>query len=176
MLLAIASVTRSSELKILDTKYMAQETDKVVFYLNRAPKNHNKLGKLPNPLIFNAFEDTTLCPVASVREYIARTKTLRDTTVDTQFFLATIKPHRGTTGATIGTWLKAILERVRLDTAIFNGHSTRAASTSSVRGKGASIADIIKTGNWSNSSTWQKFYNRNIVTHRDGYQKVLLGT
>ena len=50
-----------------------------------------------------------------------------------------------------------------VNTGTFKAHSTRSASTSKAGLQGASIEDILKQGSWSNKTTWQRFYNKNIV-------------
>ena len=39
-------------------------------------------------------------------------------------------------------------------------HSTRAASASAAKTTGASVADILKAGNWCRESTFNRFYNK----------------
>jgi hypothetical protein len=45
---------------------------------------------------------------------------------------------------------------VTLDT--FKGFTTRATAASSALGRGASIGNILRMGNWSNSSTFLRHY------------------
>ena len=68
--------------------------------------------------------DQRLCVVASLREYLKRTKTLRNN----QLLISYPKPHKGVTTDTISRWLKLVLKLAGIDTAKFNGYSTRAAS------------------------------------------------
>ena len=46
---------------------------------------------------------------------------------------------------------------------MFKAYSFRGASTSKAKVNGASLEDILKRGSWSNQSTWQKFYRKEIV-------------
>ena len=48
------------------------------------------------------------------------------------------------------------------------------AASSSAKARGATIEDIMKRGNWSNKYTWQKYYNRNIVSAGRRFQEALL--
>ena len=50
-----------------------------------------------------------------------------------------------------------------VDTAIFKGHSTRAASTSAAIVKGVSVNDIMAMAGWSRSSTFEKYYHRHAI-------------
>ena len=46
--------------------------------------------------------------------------------------------------STVAGWVKAILGSARIDTKLFNAHSTRAASISKAKVKGLSLEDILK--------------------------------
>ena len=61
-----------------------------------------------------------------------------------------------------------------VDVGVFKGHSTRSASTSKAALSGLSVPDILERGCWSNSSTWQKFYNRQIDLQRDFNSQFLI--
>lgn len=52
----------------------------------------------------------------------------------------------------------------------FSGHSTRSASTSKAEISGLSIKDILDRGSWSNESTWQKFYHKEVVSNSEIFQ------
>ena len=49
------------------------------------------------------------------------------------------------------------------DIGTFKVHSTRSASTFKTDLSGVPIQGISKLSCWSNKSTWQKFYNQNII-------------
>ena len=57
------------------------------------------------------------------------------------------------------------------DVGVFKGHSTRSNSRSKAALSGLSVPDILERGCWSNSSTWQKFYNRQIELPLVRFQK-----
>jgi len=67
-----------------------------------------------------------------------------------------------------------MLETAGVNTEKFKAHSKRAASTSEALRKGVSIEDILKMGNWSNKSVWQKHYKKDLST-AERYQEKLLG-
>ena len=60
-----------------------------------------------------------------------------------------------------------------LTSSTFKAHSTRFASTSKAGLQGASIDDILKQGSGSNESTWQRFYNKNIVEEGQIFQEMI---
>ena len=149
---------------------MAKSDSKLVFYFTKPTKNHRKKGCLPEPLEVVA-SGMALCPVKTTLSYIDRTSALRGET--RSLFVSTIKPHNAVSSATIGRWIKSTLKAVGVDTNLFKSHSTRSASSSGAKTRGASIGDILKRGQWSNASTWQRFYNKRIVTSNARYQKSL---
>ena len=70
------------------------------------------------------------------------------------------KLYHAVKAATIGHWLKKVMERAGIDTTIFSAHSTRGAATSKAKAAGVSIPDILKAADWSRPSTFSRFYHR----------------
>ena len=62
---------------------------------------------------------------------------------------------------------------------MFTSHSVRAASTSKAKTLGISLSQILKKGQWSKESTWQKFYNKEIFPEANnlnrGRRKLAFG-
>ena len=56
----------------------------------------------------------------------------------------------------------------------FTGHSTRLASTSKAMLSGLSLDDILERGSWSNASTWQKFYHKEVIKTSERFQGKVL--
>ena len=71
--------------------------------------------------------------------------------------------------STVSKWIKEALKLAGTDVSIFKGHSTRAASSSKAIKVGLCLSDILARGSWSSSSTWQRFYNKQIVNDNDVY-------
>ena len=170
MLLALAAVSRGSELKMLDTRFLAVSETKLVFWFAQPPKNCRKKGVSPKPLEILT-SGMSLCPVRTTRHYITRTIIHRGD--NTPLFIGTVKPHKPVTRSTIGRWLKEVLKQVGVNIEAFQSHSTRSASSSGAFTRGASIQDILDRGNWSNESTWQRFYNKHIINANARYQNAL---
>ena len=61
-----------------------------------------------------------------------------------------------------------------IDTKIFKGHSTRSASTSKAGLAGLSVTEILERGSWTNASTCQRFYNRQVESSAEKYQNNVL--
>ena len=90
-----------------------------------------------------------------------------------QLLLATINPHEPVVSSTVSGWLLKLLKMVGINTDTFKAHSTRSAASSKAREGGLPIAEILKRGCWSGSSTWQARYNNDIVHQgRDFQHKV----
>ena len=89
-------------------------------------------------------------------------------------FLSFVNPHKPISKDTTSRWTREMLKMSGIDTEKFKAHSKRAASTSEALRKGVSIDDILKMGNWSNKSVWQKYYKKDLSA-AERYQEKLLG-
>ena len=175
MLLALIVIPRGAETTMLDIDMMGLTKTKCVFTLKGLPKN-KKNGKRTPVLEFDNFkEDSDLCPVKSLIEYCCLTEPFRRTNKETSLFLALLKPHMAVSKSSIARWLKDVLKWAGIDTKIYQAHSVRAAATSKAFMKGLSVPDIIKKGNWSQESTWQRFYNKDIKSVSATFQEKVLG-
>ena len=59
-----------------------------------------------------------------------------------------------------------------IDADIFKAHSTWSSATSKASSTGISLIEIIKWGQWSSSSTFKKFYYKEI-RNKDMFQNVI---
>ena len=77
----------------------------------------------------------------------------------TQLFLShkTGKPVKR---ASISRWIREVLALSGIDMTTFGAGSTRSASVSAAARCGASPAQIMKQGDWTNLGTYQRFYNK----------------
>ena len=175
MLLSLIAIPRGAEITMLHVDRMGLSRTKCTFALKGLRKN-KKLGKKTPELEIDYYkQDARLCPVTSVREYCDATKSYRVDNNETTLFLGLKKPHLGVCKSTTARWVKEVLHWSGIDTKIYQAHSVRAASTSKVRMKGLSVDDVLKRGNWSQESTWQRFYNKDIKSASLKYQEKLLG-
>lgn len=92
-----------------------------------------------------------------------------------KLFLALKKPHLSVSTGTISRWLKDMLRMAGISNK-FTAHSTRAASTSAAKSKGASVREILKAGNWSRESTFNKYYNKAVTVSTEDYTRVVFST
>ena len=135
-----------------------------------------KHGKAPPSLEFCKFtEDRDLCVVTTLNEYIKRTYQRRAEKRRPQLLLSFIQPYVEVSSSTVSRWIKETLKLAGIDVSIFKGHSTRAASSSKASKAGLSLADILARRSWSSSSTWQRFYNKQIMNKNDSSQKTVFG-
>ena len=77
--------------------------------------------------------------------------------------------------STASRWIKETLKVSGIDVSIFKGQSTRAASLFKASKAGLSLANILARCSWSSSSTWQRFYNKQIMNENDLFQKTVFG-
>ena len=121
---------------------------------------------------FHSFEeDSSLCVVAVLNEYLKRSEKWR-TSDEWQLLLSFVQPHKPVASSTISGWIKKLLRISGVDVgSVFKGHSTSSTSTSKAAILGLSLLDILERVCWSNSSTWQNFYNKQIQLPSERFQK-----
>lgn len=121
-------------------------------------------GKMVKEYFFPYFPDNSnVCPASTLLRYIEKTEHHRpEKASQTQgaIFLKSTKPFGPASSATIARWIKTVLMRAGIDTSIFKAHSVRGASTSAAAEAGISIPEILEAADWSNKSTFEKFYYR----------------
>ena len=159
-LLGLTAPDRSSDLAKRDLRFCTFLPEGVSFTLPGLTKT-SKPGDLPKTSFHAAFRaDMDLCPVECLRVYLDRTKGFRSNNKDQQdkLFLSFVIPHKPVSSATLARWIKSYLQLAGIDTSIFSAHSLRGASTTAALNQGVSLADILKMANWSQESTFTRFY------------------
>ena len=164
LLLALTAPKRSSELKLLDLRFMRLVPEGVVFELPGLTKTSSEVTSV----FFARFDDCErLCVLRCLQSYISRTENFRspmDPASDRQLLISYHRPHRPVKSCSISRWIKCILSKAGIDTSIFSGHSTRSASTSKARAGGVSLQEILKMANWSGPSSFLRFYYRPVFS------------
>ena len=172
MLLALASACRCSEIQNLDIRYMTRSATSYTFQFTKVSKSWKK-GKPPPSLKFFQLESNRkLCVVSAIDIYLKRSLQWRAGSKH-QLLLSTIQPHNEVAKSTISGWVKAVLENSGIDINIFKAHSSRSASTSKAKYEGCSLKDILKRGQWSGKTTWQKHYHKSVVNSASKFQHSL---
>lgn len=177
MLFALASADRCSDLALLDLNFRTHLPDGVKFQIPGLTKTRRR-GPPVVALYPKLSQNDKLCPVEAVKEYEKRTQEFRSGSSDTSnpLFLSVRKPHKPVKACTIGHWLKSVMSLAGVDTGVFSAHSTRGAATSKAKAAGVSIADIMKTANWSSPSTFSRFYHRPIEPQSSQFGRSILRT
>ena len=171
MLMALTSASRASALHHLDMRFMVICENHCMFNFRQLHKSWRKGAPPPSLKFYSYPEDNDMCVVATIKEYLHRTQGWRTENKKSQFFLSVINPHREVACSTISGWIKKLMTDVGINTDIFKAHSTRSASSTKASLAGLSLPDILKRGSWSNKSTWQNFYNKQVVTPEQKFQE-----
>ena len=171
MLLALVSPERASVLWELNIRYLKKQPDGVVFTLIKPRKSGDPMSRAK--ATFPRFlQDTTLCPCDCLETYLKATEKFRLSEDSNKLFLSFQRPHHPVAKATVTRWLCDVLIAAGIDSTIFKAHSTRAASTSAAAKKHLPLDDILKMGDWTSPSTFQRFYYKPIID--DTYAKTVL--
>lgn len=174
MLLALLSGQRCQTLHLLLLSGMVLQNDSCVFKINSLLKT-SRPGRHLSELTFSAYPpDNRLCPILCLAAYVDRTKQLRNGS--DQLLVSFQKPHRPVSTDTISRWLKEVLQRSGIDTSIFKGHSTRAASTSAADNSKVPMSTILDSAGWSNASTFGRYYKKPIVAASPTYGQLFWRT
>ena len=108
-------------------------------------------------MLFHSFEeDSSLCVVAVLNEYVKRLEKWR-TSDEWKLLLSFVQPHKPIVSSTIFGWIKKVLTISGVDVDVFKGHSTRSASTSKAALSGLSVSGILERGCWSNYQHGKNF-------------------
>ena len=111
--------------------------------------------------VFAFPENPSICPVLSLKEYLARMAPMQHADAKS-LFVSFSKPYKCATSQTLASWILQLMTDAGKDTDFFKQHSTCSASAAWI-GKtiGMSVAQICKTASWSaKSTTFRKFYNK----------------
>lgn len=156
MLLVLTRPSRSADLVKLNVTEKRYTPEGVVFYPHALAKQ-SRQGKPITEFFSPSFrDDSCLCPVATLRVYEERTRSIR--AGKSRLLLSFIQPHRAVTSSSIARWLKSVLKEAGVDIAIFHAHSIRGASSSTAANMGVTNNEILKAADWSSESVFQKFY------------------
>ena len=179
-LFALTSAHRGAELKLLNVQRMDVEKDQVRFQFDKKFKT-TKPGVSPNASVFYKFvDDPSLCPLLCLKVYLNRSQDWRGVVegkiTRTDLFLSHQEPHHEVGKTSISRWIKDVLHMASIDTKTFTGHSYRHASSSKACYAGLPIQEILKQGNWSNRSTFERFYHQPIESGTKKFQQAVLTT
>ena len=161
MLLALKGSSAAHEICYLDIRYLIKHSSGYIFHFNKLTKTTRK-GNLRPPiryLNFNSNKD--LCVCYHINQYLEKTHKIRNG--ENQLLLSTISPHKTVSTQTVSRWLVQVLTLAGIDTSTFTGHSIRRALTSKAKALGVPSMEILKIGYWFRSSTFQEYYQKEII-------------
>lgn len=113
-----------------------------------------------------------LCVITVLKEYLARTRDIRKGNKDA-LFISHRRPFDRVKKEALSGWIRTVLAMAGVDTSAFKAHSVRGASASKLAAINIPVAKIMEKASWSCESTFQKFYNKNIVPHKDVAHEML---
>ena len=169
-LLAITCPKRVSSMARLYINHLGLSPEGATFTLTRPTKTSR-----PDETVtafFSSFQtNLVLCPVDCLNSYISITKPFRNLSGKEPniLFISHIKPHRAVTTATVARWIRSILKDAGIDTSIFKTHSVRGAATSAAVNAFVPLQEILNMADWSNPSTFQRFYYRPVFSTSFGH-------
>lgn len=158
MLLGLLTGQRCQTIHCMDIRFIQKINDCYRVTVQQKLKQ-TKVGRHLEPIDLLAFaEDSRVCIVLHLEEYLKRTALLRGS--HTQLLISHVKPNNPVSKETVSRWIKQVLASSGIDTKKYGAHSSRAASTSFCQQKGLDLVTILKSAGWSNSGTFAKFYDR----------------
>ena len=124
-------------------------------------------------------QQSVLCPVRALTEYIRRTQAARKTD---QLFVCFDAGRRGRplSKPRLSHWVVDTIQQAYVLSGApvppgVRAHSTRGVATSWALWRGASLATICATATWSSQSTFSRFYRLNVATSPSFGERVLGG-
>ena len=171
-MLLLLSSQRLQTMKLLDIRNSSSTGSSFSFLITEKVKQ-TRPGTHMQKLTFKAYApDRRLCIYTYLKEYLSKTEKLR--AQETQLLIRFNKPYKGVSNDIIARWAKTVLAKAGID-AIFSAHSTRAASVSAAKNKGAPLHTIMSTTGWSNAGTFQTYYDKPVQDNKQiDYGHVIL--
>ena len=158
-LIAITNAARIQTLQLLSVNNMKKCKAEYVFQFESLLKQ-SRPGHNYSVVHLKSYPpDRRLCTYTVLKEYLARTNTIRGKGRK-ELLVSYIKPYKPVSTDTIARWIKTVLQRAGVDTNIFSAHSVRAASTSKAKQNSVNIKMILDKAGWSSAGTFAKFYDR----------------
>lgn len=171
LLMALVSADRGATLTSLSLKFYINSKNELRFLISSLTKTSRPQNCAVREIVITHYaNDKRICPVAAIKTYIKRTANLRGN--EEQLFISFVKPHKAVGKTSIARWITSVLGLAGIDTSLFKAHSTRSAATSHASAKGVPTHDILRAGDWSSATTFQRYYKRDVLHHK--FQKAIL--
>ena len=108
-----------------------------------------------------------------IEEYLKRSTSWHEKG-PSQLLMSHLKPHKETQKFTLAGWVKIVLRKAGIYTSQFKAHLCKSAATSKVKAMDISLEGVLKRGQWSGKSTWQKHYHKPIQRNKN-FETAVLG-
>ena len=178
MLLVLVSRARGHELHGINPEAISWHEDKVVCHILGMTKTKTMSRPQKAFELLRFKESNNIDPVQCLKSYLNMTANQRETKVQkSHLFLSFVPPHHVVKTCSIARWLRLIMQEAGIDMSKFKAHSTRSAAVSKVPLAGMSVNEIAKLGDWSNASTFYRFYKKDVQSNSSESlaQKSILG-
>ena len=159
LLLSGQRVQTAHQLKLSQIMFKNDKCEIRITGSNSDKSKHFNRTKNVQSIEFEKINDSKLCVVKCIQDYIKRTEGHRKFD---NFLLCCIKPFRPASKDTVTRWLKDVMKLSGIDTGIFAAHSIRGASTSKALKLDVPLETILENAGWSNAQTFKKFYFRDV--------------
>ena len=173
MLIALVSGSRCQTLHKLQDSRITKNPDCYCCNLPAVLKT-NKYGDKEHVVHLPVYKDPALCVYRAMKEYLRRTKPLRQKGSD-QVFIISREPFTPAARGTISRWIKECMEASGIDVDIYTAHSTRKAATSAASEASVPLATILRAAGWASRHTFARYYQLPIVSHSEFADGVLTG-
>ena len=139
--MALTSASCTLGLQHLNIRFMVKTPSSFTFTFHKLHKTWKK-EKSPPSVVFHSFEeDSSLCVVAVLNEYLKRSEKWR-TSDQWQLLFNFVQPHKPVVSSTISGWINKVFTISGVDIG---------ASTSKAALSGLSMLGNLERGCWSNS-------------------------
>lgn len=172
MLIALTNATRVQTIQLLTVKNINKSRLKFVVQYDGLLKQSRPNYDVSFVELLSYPPDRRLCVYTVLKEYLKRTKSVRGNNID-KLLMSYVKPYGAVTKDTIARWINIVMVRSGIDVKQFGAHSVRAAATSKAQNSSVPLSDIMKTAGWTSSSTFAKFYKKE-VTDGSKFSKAVL--
>ena len=163
-LAALTSAARSLSVHKMDLRFRQFKSNGVLFKIPELTKCAGPKKPLKELFLVSFPPDRRLCFVKYLERNVTKRFRNNSNHNSNRLFLSYIKPHRPVSSSTIARWVKSVLTFSRINTESFSAHSTRAAASSTAARAGIVLKDIMNAADWTNESTFKKFYHKPVFS------------
>ena len=161
--LICVSVQRVHTLSLIDYRCIKFETNATYIYIFEDLKVQRQrpcfIITLPPTQ-----EDDRLQSTSLLLLYLEKTQQFRISSTEsnnnTKLFLSWRPPHQSVKTDTLARWIRCVLQSAGINVTVFGAHSVRGATSSFALRNNAPLESILRAGDWSRLSTFNKHYCR----------------